>query len=241
MTVTAMTLPGATPSRASALVQLVLVVGVLLAVKELLLRFDAIWSYAGPIALLVGLGVATTCLRRDAQTWADLGAGRPGRPAPLALRTIVALGLTIVAGVAVQSLATIAIGAPDTATQAIDARYQDRFSDVPGNLTAFLFWLAIAWIIGGFTEEMLFRGFLFSRSEHVLRGAPCAAILAVIPQAVLFGQQHFYYQGMAGWVANGVMAAVSGLLYLAFDRRLWPLILSHGLSNTIGLTVLFLS
>lgn len=236
-----MTLAHAAPNRTSALVQLILVLGVLVAAKALLLRFDAIWSYAGPIALLVSLGLATICLRRDGQGWADLGVGSLGRSGPLVLCTIVALILTIVAGAVVQSLATSLVGVPDAVTQAVDARYQGRFSAVPGNLLAYLLWLAIAWIIGGFTEEMVFRGFLFSRSEYVLRGAPFAAVLAVLPQAVLFGQQHLYYQGVAGWVANGVMAAVSGLLYLGFGRRLWPLILSHGLSNTLGLTLLFLS
>lgn len=56
---------------------------------------------------------------------------------------------------------------------------------------------------------------------------------------MLFEQQHLYYQGYAGWVATGVIALISSLNYLAFKRSLLPLILSHGMSNNIGLTLLF--
>lgn len=231
---------GAT-GRSEAARDLALVVGVLLVAKAALLRFDALWSYAGPLSLLTALAVAHLRLRRSREAWSDLGLIHDGSRKRLALQTLAALVTTIVAGATAQSLAVSVLGAPDAATQAIDARYQGRFDAVPGDPAAFVFWLAIAWIIGGFTEEMLFRGFLFARSERLLRGAPLAAGWAILPQAILFGHQHLYYQGAAGWVANGVMATVSGLIYLGFGRRLWPLVLSHGLSNTLGLTVLFLS
>lgn len=87
---------------------------------------------------------------------------------------------------------------------------------------------------------MLFRGALFSRLESLCAGAPFAVVVAIVLQGILFGQQHYYYQGLAGWVANGAIAIVSGLLFLAFKRNLWPLIISHGLSNSIGLTALYL-
>jgi membrane protease YdiL (CAAX protease family) len=57
---------------------------------------------------------------------------------------------------------------------------------------------------------------------------------------ILFGQQQMYYQGLAGALATGTQAAISGLLYLFSRRNLWPLILSHGLANTLGMTMLYL-
>ncbi|MEO9467596.1 CPBP family intramembrane glutamic endopeptidase [Parasphingorhabdus sp.] len=158
----------------------------------------------------------------------------------LALWTVVALIATLGVDILIQSLGADLIGPPDEATQAIDARFQGRFDNLPGNFPVFLFWLAIGWIIGGFTEEVLFRGVLFSRFEHLFTGVPFAAFLAIACQAFLFGQGHHYYQGMAGWVANGAVGVMSGVLYLKFGRNLWPLMLSHGLTNTIGLTLLYL-
>jgi membrane protease YdiL (CAAX protease family) len=208
--------------------------------KSLLLDVEAIWKHAGPISLMLALIVATACLHLSRQTWMDLGLRRWGNMKRLVLRTLIALVITIAVGILAQLTVATVIGAPNEAAQVIDARYQARFEDLPGNLSVYLFWLAVAWIIGGFTEEMLFRGVLFERLEKLMGGAGFAVSLAIILQAILFGQQHYYYQGVPGWVANGLIAAVSGFLYVKFDRDLWPFILSHGLSNTIGLTLLYL-
>jgi membrane protease YdiL (CAAX protease family) len=123
--------------------------------------------------------------------------------------------------------------------QEVDPRYRNRFADVPGNTTAYLYWLSVAWIIGGFTEEMLFRGVLISRFERIFGNTRFAMPAAVILQAIVFGQQHFYYQGWAGAVATGATALVSGVFYIALKRNLWPLIISHGLANTLGLTLIY--
>lgn len=230
----------ANPKRFAALYDLALIIGVLVILKSLLLNVDAIWNYAGPISLIAALGVATWRLRRNQETWAGLGLKRPKSIKWTAIWTVVALVVTIGVGILAQSLAVSIIGAPDEATQAIDARYQGRFDNVAGNLPVYLFWLATAWIVGGFTEEMLFRAALMSRFERVFAKIPFAAILAVTCQAVLFGQQHYYYQGLAGWAATGAIGFISGILYLLFKRNLWPLVLSHGLSNTLGLTLLYM-
>jgi membrane protease YdiL (CAAX protease family) len=226
--------------RRAALIDLALIIAVLLISKSLLLEVAAIWTYAGPISLLIALGVATVCLRRRGKDLASVGLKRPDNLKKAALWTIIALVLTMGVGMVAESLFTAVIGAPDEATQAIDERFQGRFDNLPGNLPVYLFWLALAWVIGAFTEEVLFRGVLFSKFEQAFAGVPLATLLAVLCQAVLFGQAHYYYQGLAGWVATGAIAFVSGALYLVFRRNLWPLMLSHGLSNTLGLTLLYL-
>ncbi len=228
------------PGRWTAFRDLSLIIFTLLTSKYLLLQVDAIWTLAGPISLLLALGVATICLRRNGQSWSSVGLKRPENMKRLALWTVVALVVTIGVGIVAESFIVGLFDAPDQATQAIDARYQGRFDNLQGNFPVFLFWLMLAWVIGGFTEEMLFRGALFSRFEHLFTGIPFSAFLAIVCQAILFGQAHFYYQGVAGWLATGAIAIASGLLYLAFKRNLWPLMLSHGLSNTIGLTLLYL-
>ena len=226
--------------RRAALIDLALVIAALLLSKSLLLEVAAIWTYAGPISLLTALAVATACLRRRGENLAGVGLKRPDNLKKAALWTIIALVLTIGVGILVEGLVTALIGAPDDATRAIDERFQGRFDNLPGNLPVYLFWLALAWIIGAFTEEVLFRGVLFAKFEQAFAGLPLAAVVAILCQAVLFGQAHYYYQGLAGWVATGAIACVAGGLYLLFRRNLWPLMLSHGLSNTIGLTLLYL-
>lgn len=227
-------------SKRNAALDLVLIVAVLMASKELLLQIDRLWAFAGPISLVLTLGVALWRLRARGIDWPAIGLSRPQSIGRLIAFTLVALVVTIVAGEIARMAAEVWIGLPDTTTQDMDARYQSRFSGVSGNPQQFALWLALAWIIGGFTEELLFRGVLFSRLESLFLGMPLAALLAGTGQAILFGQQHYYYQGYAGWVATGIIALISSLLFLLFRRNLWPLILSHGLSNSIGLTMLFL-
>ncbi len=217
-----------------------LIVGVLLISKSLLLDIDAIWSFAGPISLLLTLGVAFWCVRNRQKKWTIQGDSEPQTVKRLMVWTLIALVVTMLAGIIAQTLVATFIGAPGASIQAIDARYQGRFDNVEGNLPVYLFWLALAWIIGGFTEEILFRGILFTRLEALFAGLPAAAMAAILFQAVLFGQQHYYYQGLAGWIATGAIGVASGVLYLKFNRNLWPLIFSHGISNTIGLTLLYL-
>lgn len=227
-------------SRREAALDLLLIVGVLIASKALLLRIDQIWAFAGPISLLLTLGVAHWRLGRRNIKWSSIGLTRPSNKGLLLAYTLLALIVTIIAGEVAGMVASAWFGPPDAITQGIDARYQDRFGGVAGNPLQFALWLAIAWVIGGFTEEVLFRGALFCRLEALFSGVPLAPLLAGFGQAVLFGQQHYYYQGSAGWAATGVIALISSLLYLVFGRNLLPLILSHGISNSIGLTLLFL-
>lgn len=114
-----------------------------------------------------------------------------------------------------------------------------RFANVPGNISAYIFWVIVAWVIGGFTEELLFRGFMLERFGKLYRQLPFAIGLSVITQAIIFGQQHYYYQGAVGVAATGAIGLVSGIIYVLTQKRLWPLILSHGLANTIGLSLMF--
>ncbi|MEO1041945.1 MAG: type II CAAX endopeptidase family protein [Pseudomonadota bacterium] len=227
--------------RRKALLDLLLIVGMLLGSKSILLRIDAVWMVAGPISLIITLFLALALIRRRGEGWQAIGFRRPKTWRWLALWTLLALVITVLVGGLAESVTPSLFGGPDEETLAIDAQYQGRFDNVPGNLTAYLFWIATAWVVGGFTEEILFRGVLILRFEQALRRVPLAPLLAILCQAFIFGQQHAYYQGMTGWIATGAIAFVSGLFYLGLRRSLWPLILSHGISNTIGLTLIYLS
>ncbi|MBR9826868.1 MAG: CPBP family intramembrane metalloprotease [Alphaproteobacteria bacterium] len=231
-----------TPSikRITALRDLFLIIATLIVSKTVLLEIEAVWVYAGPISLILTFIVTTLLLRRSGQGWSAVGLRRPPSFVKLGLWTLVALVFGIVLDTLSQQLLPQILGIPDEATRAIDERYQGRFANLPGNLNVYLMWLALAWIIGGFIEELVFRGALISRFEQAFKGLPFAAILGVLVQAVIFGQQHLYYQGLAGAVATGAGAVLAGLIYLACKRNLWALILSHGLNNTLGLTVLYL-
>ena len=220
------------------LIDLVLVLVTLFTLKHLLLQLPEFWTFAGPISLLASLGVATWRLKKNNESWKSIGFIQDQTKIKLALWTVVALVTTILLGNIAAQLVT-PLFASNPATNEISQVMAGRFANLPGNLTVYLYWLIVAWIIGGFTEELLFRGFLINRIEKLFYRVPFAIGIAVLFQALIFGQQHFYYQGLVGFVSTGVIGLASGLIYVYCKRRLWPLILSHGLANTLGMTILF--
>lgn len=113
-----------------------------------------------------------------------------------------------------------------------------RFADLPGNLLLLLKLLPVAWLIGAFGEEFFFRGFLLTAIAGVLGGSRAAWVTAVVAQAVAFGLIHAY-QGPAQAISIGIGGAVYGAAFLLAGRNLWPLILAHGLNDTLGFIFLY--
>lgn len=218
---------------------LTLVLLTLFGLKYSLLQFDAMWTFAGPISLISAAAVATWRLKASGESWASLGFIHSTSHLKLAFWTIGAFVLTILAGVLAGSIASGVLPNLQVSEQAGNFA-QNRFANVPGNLPAYLYWLLVSWIVGGFTEELLFRGFLINRFEKLFKKVPFAVGIAIVIQALIFGQQHMYYLGVTGLVETGIIGIVSGAIYIICGRRLWPLIISHGLANTLGITMIYL-
>lgn len=91
-------------------------------------------------------------------------------------------------------------------------------------------WLGpVVWIgVAGFEE--LSRVFLLSRLWKVW-GSAGGRWAAVVLFAALFGAVHLY-QGPAAIISTGVMGLAGGAYYLKFGR-VWPLIIAHGLYDSI--------
>ena len=113
-----------------------------------------------------------------------------------------------------------------------------EFMDV-STFPKYLVMMAIVWTTASFCEEMVFRGFLMSRTVEMLGARRFAWLFAALFQAVLFGLVHAY-QGIGGIVTTGMVGLTFGLMYLIAKRNLWPTIIGHGLVNSFGITVLHL-
>lgn len=113
-----------------------------------------------------------------------------------------------------------------------------RFTGLVDNLPQLLFVMPFLWIFAAFGEEFLYRGFILENVRMILGGGNTAMVAAILVQAALFGAAHAY-QGPVGMIPIGIGAVVSGLLYWAGGRRLWPLILGHGIVDTIGFSIIF--
>lgn len=112
------------------------------------------------------------------------------------------------------------------------------FSHIHGNLAAYLGWLSIAWVAGGFAEEIIFRGYLINKISAIFNDTFLASIIAIVAQATLFGLAHFY-QGWGGMLSIALGAIFSGTFYVLIKRNLWVLIFAHAIWDTLGITLIF--
>ncbi|MDB5475593.1 MAG: hypothetical protein JWP49_1104 [Phenylobacterium sp.] len=186
-----------------------------------------------PLRMLFLVLVATVLLRRDGESWRDIGLTRPRRLRMLpvwvfgGLITAYLLGGTV--ALLLLKFAHLPLARPD------------KILHLGHGLGEYLYWIGpVTWGSAAFGEEMLFRGFFLTRFLKLLPATRWGAGLAVVMQAVLFGLMHLYYGVSSGAVLAAIYGAVFAVIYLRSGRNLWAGILLHGLIDTIGITLLFL-
>lgn len=109
----------------------------------------------------------------------------------------------------------------------------DHLLDIPGNYPMLIFSLVIVWITAAFLEELIFRAYLINVLDRLLGKTRTSAWAAVIVSAVIFGLLHAY-QGLTGILLTGSFGFIAGIFFLLNSRRIWPLILIHGIIDTIS-------
>jgi uncharacterized protein len=209
------------PSRTHAWIDL----AVLAAVVAVLTVADQAFIPAGVQGLIGVSGAFLACwalLGLRGQTWRDVGLARPQRPLLLPLQVVAVLAVVVAVGMLVQPLLAQAFGAPD----------YSRFLPIVGNLERLVLSLFVVWVTAAFFEELVFRGFLLNRLEILLGSGRTSVALACVIGATLFGLMHAY-QGPFGILMTGIIGLVFSVAYFAFGRRLWALIIAHGLINSL--------
>jgi membrane protease YdiL (CAAX protease family) len=213
-----------------AFLDLALVLIILVGVKQSLLPYSQL--YAGPASTLSAMIVATGLLHYRGLSWSGLGFRWPVNK----WKTFLLTALTMIL-----MIAAIAGGGWVADQLFEDIGTSGRFDHVEGNLFAYLGIMLIVWTHAAFFEELLFRAFIIGRSSAFLGGGVRADFLAVLFAGIFFGYRHYYYQGLHVALMITIVGWVLGLLYLWFGRaNLLPLILAHGLIDTIGMTTRFL-
>jgi len=113
------------------------------------------------------------------------------------------------------------------------------YDKIRGNLLNYLQWLLIGLVVGGFIEEILFRGFLITRISKIFNNAKDGNWFAIIITSAIFGFSHLY-QGLSGVISTGLIALLFGIIFIYNNKILWYSIITHGFVNLVGLTVIFL-
>lgn len=115
----------------------------------------------------------------------------------------------------------------------------DLFRMLTGNIKMTLLFIALSWTLAAFGEELFWRGYLMNRVADLLGRTQVAWIVSVVMVNAVFGLAHGY-QGLTGWIEEGLAGIFLGLMYLRTGRNLCVPIIAHGVSDTIDMVLLFL-
>lgn len=208
-------------SRAWAVLELFLAAAFMVLTKlHKIPRPDTLW--------LLALGWISLRVRR--QGWRSVGLRRPNRWTKVIL---VALGAAVV-----EQALSIWVTGPLEVKITGQPPDLSEFKDLIGNWKNALAGLAVIWTLAAFGEELANRGYLMNRVADLGNRTRLAWALSLVVVSISFGFGHLY-QGPSGVIDATLNGFLLGGLYLAFGRNLWPAILEHGFSDTIGLLCVY--
>src|SRR6266496_15929 len=112
------------------------------------------------------------------------------------------------------------------------------FSSIRNSPVNYIIILLLALIVGGFYEEIIFHGFIFTRLEKIFHGKWSTGIAFTITN-IIFGLYHFQ-QGLKGILLAAIAGIAYHILILKFNRNLWYGVFFHAFFDFIGLTQIYL-
>jgi len=113
------------------------------------------------------------------------------------------------------------------------------FRPLIGNIKVTLIFLALAWVLAAFGEEMVYRGYLMNRVADLFNRTRSAWVISLIAVHVAFALAHIY-QGATGAIDEGLMGLLLGLIYLRTCRNLSVPIVAHGVADSIDFILMFM-
>jgi membrane protease YdiL (CAAX protease family) len=114
----------------------------------------------------------------------------------------------------------------------------ETFRMLTGNIKMTALFIALSWTLAAFGEELVWRGYLMNRVVDVGGRMPRAWAVSLVLVSVVFGLAHGY-QGLTGWVEEGIAGLALGLMYLRTGHNLSVPIIAHGVCDTIDMVLIF--
>jgi CAAX protease family protein len=218
-----------------AMADLALITFVFLSVLVIGRQFEVI-GY-GSLAVVAAVLAGTLTMKIRGESWRDLGMKFPGSGRKW-LTTIGLAGLTVVAVFALVPLIVL----PTLEALSPGTELPNHASDFEfffGRPLIFITYLVIiGWGGAAVGEEMFCRGLMMNRISEIFGSSKLSWVVALVSQAVFFGVLHSY-QGAVGMYMVGLVGFVFGVFYLLGKRSLWPVIIAHGIVDTVGLSQLY--
>lgn len=207
-----------------AIIQLVLI----LSLSKYVIHLFA-WKVSGPISLMIGFLFLTFFLRRNGLGWSDLGF-KKDKIYKLVIwffiSTIVSVAIILLS----HEVADLFFDKPE--------RANERFGDLSGNLPLTLAWILTGIVVGGFGEELVYRGFMINALSRVI-DKRIGVVLSIVLPALFWAIRHYYYSHGYGSIMVFFMGIYFGTIYVLNGRNLLPGIILHSAFDTISFLARF--
>lgn len=115
----------------------------------------------------------------------------------------------------------------------------EAFEGLRDNIPNLLIMLSISWTVAAFGEEFFYRGYIMNRLANIMGNNKKAWILATFLSSFVFGIVHAY-QGTSGMISTGFVGLILAFAFYMNKNNLWVGILTHGIYDTYGLTMIYL-
>jgi membrane protease YdiL (CAAX protease family) len=112
-------------------------------------------------------------------------------------------------------------------------------SSIEGDLLSYILFITLGWTLGGFCEEVIFRGYIVKRLAVIFGDTKRSWLLSAIIASTAFGFVHTY-QGPAGIITTAIIGFALALIFIYNRKNLMLPILSHGIYNMIAITLIYL-
>ena len=112
-------------------------------------------------------------------------------------------------------------------------------SYIEGNLMTYIGFVLLGWILGGFCEEIIYRGYVLKRLAIIFGDTTKSWVITAVMAAIVFGFAH-NYQGPSGIILTAIAAFLFGLIFIFNKNNLMVLFFIHGFYNTIAITLIYL-
>jgi len=185
--------------------------------------------FAGQLGTILFYIVVLITLWAKRWDWKYFGITKPNWSITISKAFLFAIGIFILIDFLAQPLIESYFGKIDLS----------EVSGIQGNFLNYAVFIILGWILGGFCEEIIYRGYVLKRLAIILGDTNKAWLLSAVIASIVFGFAHSY-QGPSGIIATAIIALLFGLIFIFNRNNLIVLVLTHGIYNMITITLIYL-
>jgi membrane protease YdiL (CAAX protease family) len=186
--------------------------------------------YTGGGGYLFGIFIALITFWSKRWNWSYFGLSQPNWKKSITKGIMYAIGIFILFDIVLQPFFELIFGEIDL----------QNFEDLKGNLINYVLFIVFMWIVAGFGEEFLFRGYILKRLSVIFGDTNNAWWLAILISSIIFGLAHFY-QGVTGVLTTGLIGFIFGIIFFKNKQNLTVAMFTHGFYDMIGITLIYLN